>query len=129
MTDLNVVLLIGRLTRDVESRTMPSGSSVADFGVACNRRWSKDGQKQEEVSYFDVVAFGKTAELCSQYLAKGRQVLIEGRLKQERWEAKDGGGQRSKVKIIAERVTFLDGGKDRESKVAASEEPNSEAPF
>lgn len=130
MADLNVVLVMGHLTRDVEMRTMPSGTGVCDFGIAVNRLWSKDGQKQEEVSFFDVTAFGKTADLCAEYLSKGRQVLLEGRLKQERWEAKEG-GQRSRVKIVVERVTFL-GGKSAQNdgNVKRKDEiPEDEIPF
>lgn len=113
MIDLNVVLLLGRLTRDPELRYMPSGSPICDFGLAVGRKWSKDGQMQKETSFFDVTAFGKTAELVSQYLSKGSQALIEGRLKQDRWQAKDG-GNRSKVKVIVNRVTFIGGKPKRE---------------
>jgi len=110
MASFNKVFILGNLTRDVEMRYMPSGSPVANFGIATNRKWTgNDGEKKEEVTFVDISCFGKTAELCSQYLSKGRQVLIEGRLKFEQWDAKDGSGKRSKLKVVAERVTFLGG--------------------
>jgi len=110
MSSLNKVIILGNLTRDVEMRYLPSGSPVANFGIAMNRKWTgQDGAKKEEVTFVDISCFGKTAELCSQYLSKGRQVLIEGRLKFEQWDAKDGSGKRSKLKVVAERVTFLGG--------------------
>ena len=111
MASVNKVLLIGNLTRDPELRYTPGGAAVGDFSIALNRSYTnkQTNQKVEEVSYIEVTAWGKTAELCAEYLKKGRQVHIEGRLQQERWE-KDG-QKRSKVKVIAERVTFL-GSKD-----------------
>jgi len=90
---------------------MPSGSPVADFGLAMNRKFKgNDGAMKEDVTFVDITCFGKTAELCSQYLSKGRQALIEGHLKFEQWEDKNGGGKRSKLKVVAERVTFIGGG-------------------
>jgi single-strand DNA-binding protein len=109
MSSLNKVFLLGNLTRDPEMRYMPSGSPVANFGMAVNRKYTgRDGQKKEETLFVDIDGYGKTAELCSQYLSKGRQVLIEGRLKFRTWEAQDG-QKRSKLSVVAERVTFLGG--------------------
>ena len=109
MANLNKVFLLGNLTRDPEMRYMPSGSPVANFGLAVNRSYTaQDGQKKEETLFVDIDGFGKTAELCSQYLSKGRQVLIEGRLKYRTWESQDG-KKRNKVSVVAERVTFLGG--------------------
>ena len=123
MADLNKVFLLGNLTRDPEMRYMPSGSPVCSFGLACNRRYTG----QEETLFVDIDGFGKTAELCSQYLSKGRQVLIEGRLKFRRWEAQDG-QKRSKINVVAERVTFL-GGRGGESKPAPDKPaPDKSAP-
>lgn len=113
MATFNKVMLLGNVVRDVELRYMPSGSPVCDFSLALNRKWTgSDGEKKEEVSFIDVTCFGKTAEIAAQYLAKGSQTLIEGRLKQDRWEAQDG-TKRNKVKVICERLTLL-GGKREE---------------
>lgn len=109
MSDLNKVFLLGRLTRDPELRYMPSGAPVTSFGLAINRVYTgQDGQRKEDATFIDIEAFSKTAELCSQYLSKGRQVLIEGRLKFRSWESQDG-QKRSKLNVVAERVTFLGG--------------------
>ncbi|MCB0383783.1 MAG: single-stranded DNA-binding protein [Bdellovibrionales bacterium] len=111
MANLNRVLLIGRLTRDPELRYTPNGSAVADFGLAVNKNWKdKDGQKQEEVCFIDIVVWGKSAENCHKYLDKGRMAFIEGRLKLDTWE-KDG-QKRSKLHVVADTVQFLDFKKD-----------------
>jgi len=104
--NLNKVFLIGNLTRDVVLRTTPSGQSVADFGLATNRIWSgSNGQKQQEVEFHNIVVWGKMAELCSQYLAKGRMVFIEGRIRTRSWQ--DANNQkRYKTEVIAENIQF-----------------------
>ena len=104
---LNKVLLIGNLTRDPQLRYLPSGTAVAEFGIAINRRYKgQDGQQKEEVCFVDITTMGRQAETCSQYLSKGRPALIEGRLQFDQWEAQDG-QKRSKLKVFAERVQFL----------------------
>lgn len=100
--ECNKIILIGNLTRDVEVRTMPSGSMVAKLGMASNRR-SSGGN--EEVLYIDVEAWNKTAELCGQYLRKGSQVLVEGRLKLDTYQDQQG-NNRQKIFIVADRVQF-----------------------
>lgn len=106
---INQVILMGNLTRDPELRTTPSGQSVCSFSIAVNRSWQgQDGQAQEAVDYFDVTAWGKLGELVNQYLSKGRKCLIQGRLSQRSWE--QDGQKRSKVEVVANDVTFLDGG-------------------
>lgn len=106
---INQVILMGNLTRDPELRTTPSGQSVCSFSLAVNRSWQgQDGQTQEAVDYFDITAWGKLGELVSQYMAKGRKCLVQGRLSQRSWE--QDGQKRSKVEVIANDVTFLDGG-------------------
>lgn len=128
MSSFNKVFILGRLTRDPEIRYMPSGSPVCDFGIATNRKYTgSDGAKQEEVSFFDITAFGKTAELVCQYLSKGRQALIEGRLKQDRWENNEG-QKRSKVKVVAERVTFIGGRGEGDNDYRRSEPKRQSAP-
>lgn len=117
----NLVVLMGNLTRDPEVRFLPSGVAVASFGLAVNNRYKKDGAVVDEVSFFDVEAWQKTAELCGEYLAKGRPVLIQGRLKQERWED-DHGNKRSKIKVVATAVQFL-GSKEKEDAPAGAAAP------
>jgi len=104
--NLNKVFIIGNLTRDPELKTLPSGSSVANFGIATNRVWrNQQGEKQEEVQFHNIVVFGKQADTVSQYLKKGGSVLVEGRLQTRNWEAQDG-TKRTKTEIVAERVQF-----------------------
>lgn len=104
--NLNKVFIIGNLTRDVNLRSTPSGRSVADFGVATNRVWvDASGQKQQEVEFHNIVVWGKMAELCSQYLAKGRLVLVEGRIRTRTWQ--DSSNQKKiKTEIIAQNIQF-----------------------
>lgn len=110
MASYNRVVIMGNLTRDIELRYTPGKLAVSELSVAVNeRRKGNDGNWFDEVSYFDVTLFGRTAEVASEYLSKGSPVLIEGRLKQDRWE-KDG-VKRSKVFIIGERMQML-GGRD-----------------
>lgn len=104
--NLNKVLLMGNLTRDPELKTLPSGSSVASFGIATNRVWkNQQGERQEEVQFHNIVVFGKQAETASQYLKKGASAFIEGRLQTRNWDAQDG-TKKSKTEIVAERVQF-----------------------
>ena len=111
MASYNRSILVGNLTKDPETKFLPSGQAVCNMSIAVNERWTKDGEKKEYVSFFDIVAWGKLAELCAQYLKKGRPVLVEGKLRQERWEKE--GSKRSKVVITAENVQFL-GGREEE---------------
>ncbi len=106
MASFNKVIVLGNLTRDPEIRFTPNGTAVANFSVAVNRKYKQGDELKEEVGFFDVVVFGKQAENCGQHLAKGRSVLIEGRLQQQRWETEDG-QKRSKVVIVAEGATFM----------------------
>ena len=107
MTSFNKVILMGNLTRDPEVRYTPNGSAVASFSIAVNRKYKHAEETKEEVSYFDIVVFGKQAENCGQYLNKGDGALIEGRLQQRRWEDKDSGQKRSKVEVVAQVVNFM----------------------
>lgn len=102
--NLNKVFVLGNLTRDPESRSLPSGLSVASFNVATNRFFNaQNGQKQQEVEYHNIVAFGKLADVVSNYLSKGNLVLVEGRLKTRNWDDKDG-GKKYKTEIMAEKI-------------------------
>ncbi len=108
--DLNKVMLIGRLTQDPEVRTIPSGQNVATFSVATNLIWTdQQGQKQEKVEYHNIVAWRKLAEICGQYLKKGKKVYLEGRLQTRQWEGQDG-VKRNRTEILAENMIMLDGG-------------------
>lgn len=102
---LNKAILIGNLTRDPELRALPSGVQVASFSIATNRVWKdKNNQKQESADYHNIVVFGKQAESSAQYLKKGSQVLIEGRMQTRSWD-KDGVKQ-YRMEIVADRVQF-----------------------
>ncbi len=102
--NLNKVILIGRLTRDPESRALPSGQSVTSFGLATGRFFTdKNGQKQQQTDFHNIVLFGKLADIASQYLNKGSLTLIEGRLRTRSWKDSSG-NQRSRTEIIAERL-------------------------
>ncbi len=110
MANFNKVILIGNLTRDPEMRYLPSQTPVVEIGLAINRRWKgQDGQQREETCFIDCVSFGKQAEVLNQYMAKGRPIMIEGRLQLDTWEAKDG-SKRSKHKVVIEQFQFLGGG-------------------
>ena len=105
---LNRVMLAGNLTRDPQVRFLASEKAVAEFGLAINRRYKdKDGQNKDEVTFVDVETWGRTAELVGQYLTKGRACYVEGRLKFDSWEDKEG-QKRSKLKVVADNVQFLD---------------------
>lgn len=104
--NLNKVFIIGNLTRDVTLRNTPSGRSVANFGVATNRVWvNANGQKQQEVEFHNVVVWGKMAELCNQYLSKGRLVFVEGRIRTRSW-VDSNEQKRTSTEIISENISF-----------------------
>jgi single-strand DNA-binding protein len=110
MASFNKVLLLGNLTRDPEVRYTPKGSAVADLGIAVNRQYTLDtGEKREEVTFVDVTFWGRTAEVAGEYLKKGRQVFIEGRLQLDTWDDKQSGQKRSKLKVIGEMMQMLGG--------------------
>jgi single-strand DNA-binding protein len=104
---LNKVFLMGNLTRDPELRYVPSGTAVANFTLAVNRPYKdSSGEKKEDVSFIRIVVWGKMAEICGEYLAKGRPVLVEGRLKSRSWEDQSG-QKRSALDVVAMNVQFL----------------------
>ena len=109
MASLNKVLLIGNLTRDPEIRYVPSGSAVATFTLAVNRVYKlQTGEKKEEVSFIKVIVWGRMAEVCGEYLTKGRPCFVEGRLQSRSWDGPDG-QKRSTIEVIAMNVQFLGG--------------------
>jgi single-strand DNA-binding protein len=108
MANYNKVLLMGNLTRDPELKRTSSDMAVAQIGMAVNRRYKdKTGEQREETTFVDCEAWGKTAETMAKYLSKGRPVFIEGRLKLDQWQDKDG-NNRSKLKIVIESFQFVD---------------------
>lgn len=108
MADVNHVLLIGRLTRDAELKYTAGGQAVCKFSLAVNRRRKSGDQWIEEANFFDVVLWGRSGEAINQYLVKGKQIAVEGELRQDRWE--QDGQNRSKVEIMANNVQLLGGG-------------------
>ena len=113
MASFNKVILMGNLTRDPELKYLPSGSAVANVGIAVNRNWTdrESGEKREEVCFVDLEAFGRNAETMNEYLQKGRPVLIEGRLRYRTWETDDG-QRRGKHDVYVERFQFVGGRQD-----------------
>jgi len=132
---LNKVFLIGNLGRDPEIRFLPSGQQVANFSLATKEVWtSKEGKKEERVQWHRIVAFGKLAEICGEYLSKGRQVYIEGRLQSRDWNTQEG-QKRSTVEVIVQNLILL-GGKGAPSDSEPEEityepdkEPEEDVPF
>lgn len=102
----NKVILIGNLTKDPELRYTPQGTSVCNFRIAVNYRYKQGDEVKKEVTFIDVVTFGKQADTCGQYLNKGSAVLVEGRLQERRWETEEG-QSRSKFEVVAQSVRFL----------------------
>lgn len=113
MAQLNKVLLMGNLTRDPECRYVAKGKAVAELSLATSRKWKTEaGEEKEEVCFVNCVVWGKQAEFCGKYMKKGSPVFIEGRLKFESWESKEG-DKRSTIKVDCERIQFL-GAKEKE---------------
>jgi|SRR5688572_13134121 single-strand DNA-binding protein len=112
MASFNKVILVGNLTRDPELRYTPKGTAVARLGLAVNRQWKTDsGESREEVTFIDIDAFGRQAEVIGQYCKKGKPLMIEGRLKYDTWEDKQTNQKRSKLTVVLESFQFLgDGG-------------------
>ncbi len=149
MASFNKVILLGNLTRDPEIRYTPKGTAVTEVGLAVNRVYTgENNEKREEVTYVDVTLWGRTAEIASEYLKKGRPVFIEGRLQLDTWEDKQSGQKRSKLKVVGEGLQLLgsrpggatsaEGGEDRGSRpgsapppkpAAAAEGDEDEIPF
>jgi len=122
---LNKTMLIGNITRDVELKYTTSGAAVANFGLAVNRTYTNsDGEKVDDVCFVDVVAWNRLAEVAGEYLSKGSPIFVEGRLQMDSWEDKDG-KKRSKLKVVAQNIQFLGGGKadDPEGKDADEDIP------
>ncbi len=109
MADLNKVFLMGRLTADPELRRTPSGIAVTELRMATTRSWAgRDGERREETLFMDVTVWDRQAETCCQYLRKGSSIHVEGSLRMDNWEDKNTGEKRSKIRVTADRVQFLD---------------------
>ncbi len=120
MASYNKVILMGNLTRDPELKQTPSNQSVAQIGLAVNRKYKgRDGDMTEETTFVDCEAWGRTAETMSKYLSKGRPVFVEGRLKLDQWQDKDG-NNRSKLKVVIDTFQFVD---SRANQSGQSQEP------
>lgn len=123
MADLNQVNLIGRLTKDVELKQIAIGQWVASFSLAVNRKWKQENEEKSDVTFLDIVAWGKTAENVSKYCKKGSLVFITGRLKQESWEDKTTGQKRYAIKVVAENIQFLDSATAKQTPQAEKDKP------
>lgn len=126
MAGFNKVILMGNLTRDPEIRYAPSGTPVANFGLAVNRKYRQGEELKEEVCFVDIVVFGKQAETCGQYLSKGNGALVEGRLQMRKFETKDG-QKVTKHEVVAENVRFLSKRQDQGGE-SHPKEPVDDAP-
>ena len=107
MASFNKVILLGNLAKDPDLRFTHSSQAIAKFTLATNRRYMQNGREMNETCFVDITVWGKQAENCKQYLVKGSSALIEGRLVQETWEDRNGGGKRSKIAVVAEKVQFV----------------------
>jgi single-strand DNA-binding protein len=122
MANFNKVILAGNLTRDPEMRYTPKGTAIASFGLAVNRRWKTEtGETKEEVTFVDIDAFGRQAEVVCQYMKKGNPFLVEGRLKLDQWEDKNTHQKQSKLKVVLEGFSFI--GSNRSNEGGVPSEP------
>ena len=132
MPNLNKVMLMGNLTRDPEIKYTPKGTAIANFGIAINRVFTPEGgEKREEVTFIDLEAFGRTAEVIGEYFKKGRPIFIEGRLKLDQWDDKTTGKKMSKLRVVVDSFEVLgtrEGGGGEGGGSAPSGEPRSSAP-
>ena len=125
MGNFNKVILLGNLTRDIELRHTQSNQAVANFSIAVNRQWKdQSGQSHEEATFVDCESWGRQAEVMHQYLGKGREVMLEGRLRMDRWQDKQSGANRSKLVVVVESFQFI-GGRGEPGGSAAVETPRS----
>ena len=120
----NKVILMGNLTRDVETRTTPSGQTVSNFSLAVTRSWKgQDGQTQDQTSFINCVAWGKVGEIIAQYVQKGAPLLVSGRLDQRSYEDKDG-NKRQAVEVVVEDFNFVGGGRGEGGNAPAGNAPS-----
>lgn len=133
MASFNKVILLGNLVADPQVRYTPSGQAVSEVRLAVNRSWfdKNTNQRREEATFVDITLWGRTAEIAGEYLAKGRQVLIEGRLQLDHWDDKETGQKRSKLRVVCENMTMVGGRQEggRGSSVSQSAGDDSGAGF
>jgi len=122
--NINKVQIVGRVTQQPEARKLPSDATVVNFSVATNRTWKTDGVEQSETEFHNITAFGKVADVIAQYVVKGQEIYVEGRLKTRSWEDKDTGQKRYKTDIILEQFQF--GAKPKGAEQAAQEQADPE---
>lgn len=125
MANFNRIILAGNLTKDPEIRYLPSGQSVTNFALAVNERYKQNGEKKEHVNFFDCAAFGKVGEAIAENMGKGSSILLEGRLRQRRWED-DRGNKRNKIEVLVDSVRFLG---NRRGEDNAGDVPDGDVPF
>ena len=110
MANFNKVILAGNLTRDPQLSVLPSNTQVCEFGMAINRKWKgQDGEMRDETCFVDLRMYGRRAEVLNKYMSKGKPIMVEGRLKYDQWEGKDG-GKRSKLYVVVDNFEFLGSG-------------------
>lgn len=122
MASLNKVMILGNLGADPEMKYTANGTAVTNFNVAVNETWNADGERKSRTEWFSVVSWNKLAETCAGYLAKGSQVLVEGRLQTRSWEGQDG-QKHYKTEVVADKCTFLGGIQEREHADVSDELP------
>ena len=126
MANVNKVILIGNVTRDIELKHTTKGTAVASASLALNRSFkTEQGEKHDETTFVDVEFWGRVAEVVSEYVKKGSPLYVEGRLKQETWEDKESGGKRQRIKVVAENIQLLGsrGGQKKSEPVESAEGP------
>jgi single-strand DNA-binding protein len=129
MASFNKVLILGNLTRDPQMKYLPSQMPVCDFGIATNRRFkTQSGEDREEVCFVDCTAFGKQAEVIHQWCGKGKPIFIEGRLKFDQWDDKNGGGKRHKLTVVVEQFQFIPTPRDGAPRDAPRDDAEQPAP-
>lgn len=128
MANVNKVILIGNVTRDIEVKFTPKGSAVADVGLAINRKYSLDnGEKREETTFVDIELWGRLAEIAGEYAKKGAPLYVEGRLRMDTWDDKTSGQKRSRMKVVGENIQLLGGRSSGGGNYSGEEESSSSA--
>jgi single-strand DNA-binding protein len=121
MASLNKVMVLGNLTRDPDIKHTPKGTAVTQLSIAINRKYTtENGDQKEEVTYVDIEAWGRLAEICAEHLSKGKSILVEGRLKLDTWEDKQTGEKKSKMRVAADVVQFLSAREDAQKPKSTS---------
>lgn len=129
MASFNRVLLLGNVTRDPQLKFLPSQTQVCEFGLAMNRKFkTAAGEQRDEVTFVDLTAFGKAAETINKYVTKGKPLMVEGRLKYDQWEDKNGGGKRSKLTVVVDNFQFVGGPSDGQGRADRSQSRGDDQP-